>query len=49
MDYNEVKKVNTIMLMKLCREIGEKENLNKEKAKLCTLIINDALVQLKEI
>ena len=45
----EIRKVNNSLLMRLCREVGEKEKISEHKAKLCTLIINDALVRLKEV
>lgn len=49
MNQQEINQVNTYLLMKLCRDIGEKEKISKSKAKQCTLIINDALVRLGEI
>lgn len=49
MQEQEVRRVNSLLLMRLCREIGDKEKLSKHQAQLCTLIINDALTQLKEV
>lgn len=45
----EIKEINSHLLLKLCRNIGKKEKINKTKAKQCTLIINDALVKLQEV
>lgn len=49
MKEHEIRKINTLLLMKLCREIGEKEKINKHKAQMCTLIVNNAITQLKEV
>ena len=49
MNQQEVKKINSRLLLKLCRNIGEKEKISKTKAKQCTLIINDALIKLQEV
>jgi len=49
MNQQEIKKINSRLLLKLCRNIGEKEKISKNKAKQCTLIINDALVKLQEV
>ena len=49
MNQQEIKEINSHLLLKLCRNIGKKEKINKTKAKQCTLIINDALVKLQEV
>ena len=48
MNIREVQRINNSLLIKLCRKIGEKE-VNKAKAKECSLILNDALVKLEEV
>lgn len=49
MKEQEIRRINTLLLMRLCREIGNKEKLSKHQAQMCTLIVNDALTQLKEV
>lgn len=49
MDEFEVRRVNNSLLIRLCREVGEKEKISKIKAKQCSLIINDAITKLKEV
>ena len=49
MKEQEIRRINSLLLMRLCREIGEKEKINKHKARMCTLIVNDAITKLKEV
>ena len=49
MNQEKIKQINSNLLLKLCRDVGEKEKISKAKAKQCTLIINDALVQLQKV
>ena len=49
MQEHEVRKTNSLLLMRLCREVGDKEKLSKHQAQMCTLIINDAITKLKEV
>lgn len=49
MEEYEIRRINNSLLMRLCREIGDKEKLSKHQAQMCTLIINDALTKLKEV
>ena len=49
MDMEEAQRINMVLLMKLCRDIGEKEKISVQKAKRCTLVINDAIMKIKEV
>lgn len=49
MNQEKIKQINGNLLLKLCRDVGEKEKISKTKAKQCTLIINDALIQLQKV
>ena len=49
MNEQDVRRVNSLLLVRLCREIGEKEKINEHKAKMCTLIVNDAITRLSEV
>lgn len=47
MKEQEIRKINSLLLVRLCREVGDKEKLSKHQARMCTLIINDAITRLK--
>ena len=49
MKEQEVRQVNSLLLVRLCREVGKKEVIDKQKAQMCTLIINEAIKKLKGV
>ena len=49
MEKQEVRQVNNLLLIQLCKEVGKKEIIDKQKAQMCTLIINEAITKLKGV
>ena len=45
MTHEEIRSINTSLLIKLCKSINELERRGTVDAKKCTLIINDAIIR----
>ena len=46
--HEEVKSINTALLIKLCKDVNELERRGTINAKKCTLIINDAIIEIEK-